>query len=307
MEDRLKELEWIVKNRLFYLKRLKILFDIANENLMDIGKRSYGGIFHDSENWLDQSKRKGDISEHFFESINNYFVVTDKVKYPKNRDDYGKFSLRLSLDFYEDLFCNQMIKIQNFLKKGLDTKVKYSFFDSYRDSKGNEKYRSYKLLPEPFKHVQIRLIYLYRFIMIKLKKRSHYLTHDKLGKTPIIKKNYNDYSNHAEFIFKYSETMKVDTLEDAIRQRYISFNEIEIDKFLNQLEDAIRKSYDHSHRRIMDNFQMEAFDRAQPYMQFLYSWDDPEEKQELPTIENINIDEANILSRCLEKATKEHS
>ena len=60
----------------------------------------------------------------------------------------------------------------------------------------------------------------------------------------MLKKNYNDYSNHAEFIFKYSETMKVETLEDAIRQRYISFNEIEIDKFLNQLEDAIRKSYD---------------------------------------------------------------
>lgn len=299
MENRLKELEWVVKHRLFYLKRLEILFDIAHKNLMNIGKRSYGGIFHQSENWLDQGKRKDDISKHFFENVKKKFRFMDKEKHPKHRDKNGKFSIQLSIQFYENLFCNQIIKIQKFLKEGINTKVIYNFFDRYRDAKGNEKYRSYRLLPEPFRHVQIILIHFYIFIMIKLKRRTHYIARDKLGKTPMLPKNYNDYSNHKEFVFKYSETMKVDTLEDAIRQRYISFNEIEIDKFLNQLEDAIRKSYDHSHRRIMDNFQKEAYDRAQPYMQFLYSWDDPEEKQELPTIENINIDEANILSRCL--------
>ncbi len=120
MENRLKELEWIVKNRLFYLKRLQILFDIANENLLNIGKSSYGGIFHDSENWLDIGKRKDDISEHFVKNINNYFRVLDKIKYPKHRDENGKFSMQLSLEFYENLFCNQIIKIQKFLKEGVN-------------------------------------------------------------------------------------------------------------------------------------------------------------------------------------------
>ena len=304
MEKRLKELEWIVKHRLFYLNRLEILFNIAHENLMNIGKRSYGGIFHELENWLDQGKRKDDVSEHFFENVKKEFRFMDKEKYPKHRDENGKFSMQLSLEFYENLFCNQIIKTQKFLKKGVDTKVKYSFFDEYIDAKGNEKYRSYKLLPEPFRHVQIRLIYFYRFIMIKLKRRSHYITHDKLGKTPMLPKNYNDYSNHKKFVFKYSETTKIDTLENTIRQCHISFDEIEIDKFLNRLEEVIRVNYDYSHRRIMHNFKMEAYNRALPDMQFLYKWEDPEEKRELPTIENINIDKANILSKCLDKVTR---
>ncbi len=70
--------------------------------------------------------------------------------------------------------------------------------------------------------------------------------------------------------------MNVETLEDTIRHRHRSFNEIEIDKFLNRLEYAVRTSYDYSHARIMYNFQKEAYNRARPYMQFLYRWDEPE-------------------------------
>ena len=301
MKKRLKELEWIVKNRLFYLKRLQILFDIAHENLMAIGNRSYHGIFRDSENWLDLGKRKDDIRKYYVESIKERFRFWDKHFYPKHRDENGRFNMQLSLEFYENLFCNQIIKIQKFLKKGVDTKVKYSFFDEYIDAKGNEKHRSYKLLPEPFRHIQIRLIYFYRFIMIKLKRRTNYRT----GKHKFYE-TYNDYSNHKVNIFKDSELMRVDRLEDRIRQRHI-FNEIDIDKFLNQLEYAVRTSYDYSYSKIIYNFQKEAYDRARPYMQFLYRWNDPEEKLELTTIENIKIDEANILSKCLEKETRELS
>ena len=120
--------------------------------------------------------------------------------------------------------------------------------------------------------------------MIKLQKRTHFRT----GKHEFYK-TYNEYSNHKKMIIEYSQTISVDALKKEVFQIHKSLNEVEVGRFLNQLEDAIRSSYNLAHIRIMRDFKKQAFERARPYMQLLYNWEDPEEKSSLPMMENIDI------------------
>jgi hypothetical protein len=299
MEKRLKKLECIVKNRLFYLKRIEKLSCIASKNLMNFEKFAVGNI---SDHWegLPSWPKENKIKIHYIEEINKSFRDLDRSMLPKHRDENGKSSFQLSIDFYEILFGVQIIKIRKFLKEGVNTK--FRFFDHYIDTTGAEKYTYYRLMPEPFRHVQIKLIYFYRFVMIKLKRRTHFYSHDMIGEH--YTKNYNDYSNHKEFILKDRKTMEVDSLEENVLQRPI-LNNIEIDKFLSQLEDTIRKNYNICHRIMMSGFINDnPLGHIPFHLHTLYKEKDPEEKQELPSIESISIDEANILSKCLENETR---
>ena len=62
-DKELRELEEIVQNRFFYLKRINSLYDIASNNLIEIGKTSYGGIFHDAKEKFDFDNRKKKIEK----------------------------------------------------------------------------------------------------------------------------------------------------------------------------------------------------------------------------------------------------
>jgi len=286
-DKELKELEEIVQNRFFYLKRINFFYDIAFNNLIEIGKRSYGGIFHDARERFDLDNRQKEIKKYFIDKINERFSFEDKELFPKHQNKKDKYDFKLSINYYEDLFAKELIKIKSYLDKGVDTKVHYSFFDEYVDAKGQEKHTSYKLLPEPFRSLQIRLIYFYRFLMIKLKRRTHFRT----GKHEFYK-TYNEYSNHKKMIFERSQTMSVAALKKEVFQIHISLNEVEVDRFLNQLEDAIRSSYNSAHISIMHDFKKqayEAYEKDRPYIAFLYNWEDPEEKLSLPRMENIDI------------------
>lgn len=227
MEKKLKELKCIVKNRLFYLKRIEKLSCIATKNLMNFDKFAVGNI---SDHWegLSCFVKETQIKKHYIEGINQSFRGVNRSMIPKHRDKNGKFSFQLSIDFYEILFGVQIIEIRNFLKEAVNTK----------------------------------------------------------------------------FIHKDRKTMEVDSLEDTIRQRPI-LNNIEIDKFLSQLEDTIRKNYNNCHRIMMLNFiNNNPLGHIPFHLHSLYKKKDPEEKQELPSIKNINIDETKILSECLQVASE---
>ena len=137
MEKRLKELECIVKNRLFYLKRIEKLSCIASKNLMNFDKFAVGNI---SDHWegLPSWPKENKIKIHYIEEINKSFRDLDRSMLPKHRDENGKFSFQLSIDFYEILFRVQIIEIRKFLKEGVNTK--FRFFDHYIDTTGAEQY-----------------------------------------------------------------------------------------------------------------------------------------------------------------------
>jgi len=277
-------LEGIVQKRLCYLKCINPLYYIAFNNLIQIGKRSNAGIFVDANNWFDLENRTREINIQFTAKINKNFNFEDKELLPKYRNQNNKFDFKLSIKYYEKLFSKQIFEIRTYLKKGVDTKVHYSFFDEYIDAKGKEKYTSYKLMPKPLRSLQIKLIYFYRFLMIKLKRRTHLRT----GKHKFYK-TYNDYSNHEQYIFQNSQTMLVDSLKKNILDMHRSFNEVEIDEYLKKLEDSIRRNYDFAYSCIMHNFKKEAYERARPWMQMLFDWEDTEKKPILPRLEDIDI------------------
>ena len=72
MEKKLKELKCIVKNRLFYLKRVEKLSCIATKNLMNFDKFAVGNI---SDHWegLSRFVKETQIKKHYIEGINQSF------------------------------------------------------------------------------------------------------------------------------------------------------------------------------------------------------------------------------------------